>query len=66
MISIINENMVIGPTINNFSTAPGKSCLVSKDSRKKVSNGDIWTSIILTQQNQNQPMSAEATKFTST
>lgn len=50
MITVENEDMVIGTAIHNLPTAPFNGSLISKDSRKKIVHGNIFTSVILTKQ----------------
>lgn len=47
MVTIENEDMIIGTTIHNFPTTPFNGSLISKDNRKKIVHSNIITSIIL-------------------
>lgn len=47
MISIVDENMIIGTTIQNLPTTTCKGRSISKDSSIKVLNCNIFSGIIL-------------------
>ena len=47
MISVVDENMIIGTAIHNLPTASCKSRSISKDYGKKVVGSNICSSIIL-------------------